>query len=53
VLTLLADGRRNTEIAVGLIVSDRTVDQHVSAIRARTRREAAAEAARLRLVAQR
>ena len=51
VLALLAQGRRNAEIADTLVLSRRTVDHHVSAILrklgARTRGEAVAEAARL------
>lgn len=57
VLALLADGRRNAQIAERLVVSERTVDHHVSAILrkldVRTRDEAAAEAARLGLSAPR
>ena len=51
VLTLLAQGRRNAEIAESLFLSERTVHSHVAAILrklgARTRAEAAAEAVRL------
>ena len=51
VLTLLAQGRRNSEIAESLFLSERTVHSHVAAILrklgARTRSEAAAEAVRL------
>ena len=54
VLTLLAQGLRNAEIADRLVVSRRTVDHHVSAILrklgARTRGEAIAAASRLGLV---
>ncbi|MBV9424784.1 MAG: AAA family ATPase [Solirubrobacterales bacterium] len=57
VLPLLAEGRRNAEIAERLVVSQRTVDHHVSAILrkldVRTRGEAAAEATRLGLLSQR
>jgi DNA-binding CsgD family transcriptional regulator len=53
VLVLLADGLRNAEIAQRLIVSDKTVDHHVSAIlgklAVRTRGEASMEAMRLGL----
>lgn len=53
VLPLLADGLRNAEIAERLVLSEKTVDHHVSAILrkldARTRTQAAAEAARLGL----
>ncbi|MFZ0378694.1 MAG: response regulator transcription factor [Solirubrobacteraceae bacterium] len=53
VLALLADGLRNGEIAGRLIVSEKTVHHHVSAILhklgVRTRGEAAAEAVRLGL----
>ena len=54
VLALLADGLRNAKIADRLVVSERTVGHHVSAILrkldVRTRGEAAAEAMRRRLV---
>jgi DNA-binding NarL/FixJ family response regulator len=54
VLALVADGLRNAEIAERLVLSQKTVDHHVSAILrkldARTRGEAAAAAARLGLV---
>ena len=57
VLALLAEGLRNAQIAQRLVVSEKTVDHHVSAIlrklNARTRGGAAAEAARLGLTAQR
>ena len=50
VLSLLAEGMRNAEIAERLVVSTKTVDHHVSAIlrklEVRNRGEAAAEAAR-------
>jgi DNA-binding NarL/FixJ family response regulator len=53
VLPLLAEGLRNAQIAQRLVVSEKTVDHHVSAIlrklAVRTRTEAAAEAVRLGL----
>jgi DNA-binding CsgD family transcriptional regulator len=53
VLRLVAAGLSNAQIAAQLVVSDRTVDNHVSAILrklgARTRSEASARAARLGL----
>jgi DNA-binding CsgD family transcriptional regulator/tetratricopeptide (TPR) repeat protein len=53
VLKLLSDGLRNAQIAKGLVVSEKTVDHHVSSILrklgARTRGEAAAKAMRLGL----
>jgi DNA-binding CsgD family transcriptional regulator len=53
VLALLAEGLRNAQIAERLVVSEKTVDHHVSAILrkldVRTRGEASAQAARLRL----
>jgi DNA-binding CsgD family transcriptional regulator/tetratricopeptide (TPR) repeat protein len=57
VLALLADGLRNAQIAERLVVSEKTVDHHVSAILrkldVRTRGEAGAEAVRLGLTAPR
>jgi len=54
VLTLLAQGLRNNEIAQQLVVSTRTIDHHVSAILrkldARTRGEASAKAAAIGLL---
>ena len=53
VLALLAEGLRNAQIATRLVVSEKTVDHHVSAILrklgVRTRGEASAEAMRLGL----
>ena len=53
VLVLLADGLRNAQIAERLVVSEKTVDHHVSAILrkldVRTRGEAGAAAVRLGL----
>ena len=55
VLALLAEGLRNAQIAERLIVSEKTIDHHVSAILAkldvRTRGEASAQAMRLGLTA--
>jgi DNA-binding CsgD family transcriptional regulator len=54
VLALLAEGRTNTEIAARLVVSPRTVDNHVAALLrrldVRSRRELAEAAARLGLL---
>ena len=56
VLALVAEGMRDSEIAARLVVSDRTVGHHVSAIlrklAVRNRSQAAAEAVRLGLVPQ-
>ena len=53
VLPMLADGLRNAEIAERLVLSEKTVDHHVSAIlrklNVRTRTQAAAEATRARV----
>ena len=53
VLALLAEGLRNAQIAERLVVSEKTVDHHVSAILrkldVRTRGEAGAAAVRLGL----
>ena len=53
VLALLAEGLRNAQIAKRLVVSEKTVDHHVSAILrkldVRSRGEAGAKAARLGL----
>ncbi|MFZ0382363.1 MAG: LuxR C-terminal-related transcriptional regulator [Solirubrobacteraceae bacterium] len=57
VVVLVAVGLRNVEIAERLVVSEKTVDHHVSAILGKldvqTRGEAAAEAVRLGLTARR
>jgi DNA-binding NarL/FixJ family response regulator len=57
VLQLLAAGLSNTQIAAELVLSARTVDNHVSAILhklgAHTRSEATAQAARLGLTGRR
>ena len=54
VLALVAEGLRNAQIAERLVVSEKTVDHHVSAILrkldVRTRGEASATAARLGLL---
>jgi DNA-binding NarL/FixJ family response regulator len=54
VLRLIAAGQSNAEVAKSLVVSPRTVDHHVSAalrkLRAKTRLEAAAAAAKLGLL---
>ena len=56
VLALLAEGLRNKQIALRLVVSDKTVDHHVSAVLrkldVRSRGEAAAEAQRLGLTSR-
>jgi DNA-binding CsgD family transcriptional regulator len=56
VLTLVAQGLRNAEIAERLFLSAKTIDHHVSSILgklgARTRAEASAEAVRLGLAAR-
>jgi DNA-binding CsgD family transcriptional regulator len=56
VLDLLCDGLRNAEIAQRLVVSEKTVDHHVSAILRKlgvhTRGEASAKAVRLGLASQ-
>jgi DNA-binding NarL/FixJ family response regulator len=57
VLALLVRGLRNAAIADELVVSEKTADQHVSAVLRKldvgTRGEAAAEAARLGLLGPR
>jgi DNA-binding NarL/FixJ family response regulator len=57
VLSLLANGSTNAEIAETLVVSTRTVDHHVSAIlqklNVETRRQASREAVRLGISAGR
>jgi DNA-binding NarL/FixJ family response regulator len=56
VLKLVAQGRRNAEIARELFLSERTVDHHVAAILhklgAHTRTEATAHAARLGVMSE-
>ena len=56
VLDLLCDGLRNAEIAQRLVVSEKTVGHHVSAILrklgAHTRGEASAQAVKLGLIGQ-
>jgi DNA-binding NarL/FixJ family response regulator len=56
VLTLVAQGLRNAEIADRLFLAQKTVDSHVSAILRKlnvpTRRQASAEAVRLGLAGQ-
>jgi DNA-binding NarL/FixJ family response regulator len=53
-LQLLAEGKRNAEIAAALVLSTRTVDHHLSAIlrklEVRSRGEAVAAAAELGLL---
>ena len=57
VLALLAEGLRNKQIALRLVVSDKTVDHHVSAVLRKldvgSRGEAVAEALRLGLTSRR
>jgi DNA-binding NarL/FixJ family response regulator len=54
VLQLLTEGMRNAQIAARLVLSEKTVDHHVSAIlrklEVRSRAEATAEATRLGLL---
>jgi DNA-binding NarL/FixJ family response regulator len=56
VLALVAEGMRDSEIAARLVLSERTVGHHVSAILrklgVRNRGQAAAEAVRLGLLPQ-
>jgi DNA-binding CsgD family transcriptional regulator/tetratricopeptide (TPR) repeat protein len=56
VLTLVAEGLRNAEIAERLVVSEKTVDHHVSAVLrkldVRTRAEATARAVKLGITAK-